>query len=274
MSKDKANQRSKGRPKIIAIIAQKGGVGKSTVSCQLAVLFSTFGKKVLMVNSDTHQNSIGDALRDREDANIVCVTIPTKNLRRELSKDPLTGNFDIVIIDGEGHIHEHSKVALETCDYFIVPILPSQFDLNSYDKYVNAVVEPTLEYKDLEGGVFLNQDESDASSTETIDMLTEYPLPVFSNSIIRSKLIRKSSVLGMGIAEYRRNTAASKSIFKFSKELINAAEIKIKNFTYEEFAKRSLIRRESRKGVSSNARAKEASTNIEKTTRVQLEPRA
>lgn len=240
--------------KIIAVIAQKGGVGKSTVTTQLAILLSTFGKRVLVVNSDTHQDSIGDALKNRQDKNIASITISTKNLRKELKNSSLLEGFDLALIDGEGSMHEHSKGALEVCDYFIIPILPSQFDINSYARYVSAVVEPTSEYKDLEGGVFINQDEYDASTAETLEILKEYPVPIFTNSLIRSKLIKKAAGLGMGIAEYRRNANATKSLFEFAKELFAAADIQINNFSLTEYIKRSQVKKNLQKGGTSDAR--------------------
>ena len=96
--------------KIIAIVAQKGGVGKSTITVQIATILSTFGKKILVVNSDTYQNSAGESLSQRDDSNISCITIPTKNLRRELKREDLVADLINQVHDKQRNITEFREI--------------------------------------------------------------------------------------------------------------------------------------------------------------------
>jgi chromosome partitioning protein len=240
--------------KIIAVVAPKGGTGKSTVTVQLAIQYALFDLKVLVVNSDTYQDSSGDALSNRDDSNITCITIPTKNLLRELKKPELTNNYDVILIDGEASMHEYSRAAIDVCHYFIIPLKPSQFDINSYARYMGSVIEPILSYKDLKGGVFINEYEKKSSSKETLEVLKNFSVPVFENYILRSELIRKASGLGLGIAEYRPNISIIKNFFLFSAELNIAADIKIEKFSVFELKKRSINRKNKIKEVITHAR--------------------
>ena len=48
----KQNQRDVGNARVIAVTSGKGGVGKSSVSINLAVQFARMGKKVIILDAD------------------------------------------------------------------------------------------------------------------------------------------------------------------------------------------------------------------------------
>jgi chromosome partitioning protein len=230
-------------PKKIAAVAQKGGGGKSTTVTQLATCYSLFGLNVLVINTDLHQDSVGDVLSKRNDPNITCITISNKNLRNELNKNQLLSAYDIILIDGEGNMNEFSRVSLEVCDYFILPMKPSQFDLNSYARYVGSVIEPVLALKDLKGGILINEDHRKASTKETIEAVAHFEIPVFNATIPHSEYISKASGRGLSVAEFRTNDPIVDVYFNFVKELNEAADVKIPNFKISEFKKRAAKRK-------------------------------
>lgn len=242
-----ANKKKKKVP-IVGFTSQKGGVGKSSIAMNFAAALSILGYRVLIVDTDEHQASIRDACSLREDSNITAICIQTRSLVAELSKSHLKDGCDVIVIDGEGAMHEASRVALEVCDYFVIPVQPSQFDLNSYARYIASVVEPVAMYKELEGGVVLSRTRNNATTRATKEALAEQLLPIFDVDIVESESFREAAGLGLCITELRPKIKASRTFFEFFKELCDAAGISMKKVTFAEFVRRSILRRSSKKG--------------------------
>ena len=257
-------KRTNKAPKIISFTGQKGGVGKSTIAVNVAAGLSILGYKVLIIDTDEHQASIRDAFALRDDSNISTVCIQTRSLLKELKKPQLTAGSEVVIVDGEGHMHEKSRAAIEVSDYFVVPIQPSQFDINSYARYIASVIEPVSMYRELEGGVVLSRTKNGASSRHTREALGDYILPIFDIDISESESFREAAGLGLCVSELRPKIKASRTFFKFLIELCDAVEISTKKVTFDEFSKRACLRSKAKnKGRNYASKEKNNSTKTE-----------
>ena len=122
--------------KIISILNQKGGSGKTTISTNLVKAFILDGIKTLLVDSDP-QGSARDWRASSKEKDI----FPVIGLDREsLDKDifSITG-YNIIIIDGAPQISKLSAAAIRCSDLVVIPVQPSPYDIWACEDLVNMV---------------------------------------------------------------------------------------------------------------------------------------
>ena len=119
--------------KIISVVNQKGGTGKTTLSTQIASAFSVLhGKKVLLVDADPQGTATRWATTAEEDqpfpAAVIGLGMAGKKLHVEVRKH--INDYDVIIIDCPPSIDsETPQSALIISDLVIVPVIPSPPDL-------------------------------------------------------------------------------------------------------------------------------------------------
>ncbi len=116
-------------PDIYAVISQKGGSGKTTISTNLAVEASLAGKRTMIVDTDP-QGSSGtwSDIRDKPFPEVI--TTQPSRLPREIGRAAENG-FDVIILDTPGHTDMSMLTAAQHARLVIIPCRPQVFDLAS-----------------------------------------------------------------------------------------------------------------------------------------------
>jgi chromosome partitioning protein len=191
---------------IILVASEKGGVGKTTLSANLAVLEASDGKDVLLVDSDK-QASASDWAAIRSESSVLpaitCMAKRGKGLQEDIAK--IAPKYDTVIIDCGGQDSIELRQALLIADIVVVPSRASQFDswaLETMDTLIRMArgFNPNLKSLVISNCASTNPLVSeDAELRSAVD---SYPDLAMCNSKICDRIsFRKSIKEGLAITE-------------------------------------------------------------------------
>ena len=190
---------------IISITSLKGGVGKSTLTQNLAVCFAHMDYKICIVDADANQSSLRWA-GYRPD-NLPKIMVSGQQDENSLLKNVrlLNNDYDIVLIDGTPSLSKTTSKLLLIADLVIIPILPSGLDFWATEIFIDRFVEAQeLREKNIPAYFLLNQyDERQNLSKESKEALGMYEIiKCLENNVKSRSAYRKAIIDGLGVYEY------------------------------------------------------------------------
>jgi chromosome partitioning protein len=122
---------------IIALISQKGGVGKTTLCIHLATAFVADGYNTLLLDLDP-QASAAEWKDARESEEPAVLAVPPSRLPKVIEEARKIGT-DIMIIDTAPHSEGTALDAARVADVVLVPCQPSIMDIRAMRKTVDLL---------------------------------------------------------------------------------------------------------------------------------------
>jgi chromosome partitioning protein len=160
---------------VIVVANPKGGVGKSTLSTNIAGLFARQGHKVMLGDIDRQQSSrswLG--LRPENAAPILPWDLDGNTLRAP------KGTTHMVLDTPAGLHDERLKEVLKISDRIVVPLQPSMFDILATRDFLAELAErkPVREGKTTIGVVGMRVDARTRSADQLERFVESLGLPV------------------------------------------------------------------------------------------------
>ena len=185
----------------------KGGVGKTTVAVNLAMLSSINGNTVLLIDAD-EQESASDFTAIRNEvtdgkAGYTCVSLRGKAVRTETLE--LSKRYDNTFIDVGGRNTDSIRAALTIAETLLVPFLPTSLDLWGLE-HINQLLEESLIYNPhLTAYCFLNRaDAVGNDNSESADIAKNISnLNYIDVSLGNRKAFRNAITEGVCVVEYK-----------------------------------------------------------------------
>lgn len=189
--------------RIVAIVNQKGGVGKTTVTMQLGAALSR-RYRVLVVDVDRQQSTVwwAENVRDRLPFDFA----GNQNPKVLTGLRELRAEYDFILVDTPGSLDDTSVVeaVLDAADYVVVPLTPEPLAVDPTMRTITRLVEP----RRLPHAVLLNRIDGRIPSQlhtwqELLD--TTWGVPRFDAYLRQFKTQADAPVLGELVTTLRDN---------------------------------------------------------------------
>lgn len=185
---------------VIAVVAQKGGTGKSMVSANLAVAASREGRKTLIADMDP-QGSTVDWARSRVAQTPAVIPLKASALHATRFAAENAG-VDLMIIDTRSSSLNDSIEAAKSADLTLVVVRPTMVDLRAIATTVGA-----LRPLRLPAAFVINQApaqrmrQEPATVSEAIKLLLGYGLPIAPVGLRQRQIYQTSFARGLAAVE-------------------------------------------------------------------------
>jgi chromosome partitioning protein len=207
--------------KVISVLGQKGGSGKTTLTLSLAVAAYKANKSVAVIDLDPQASAC--KWGDRRNADPVIISVQPARLRNVLATARENG-ADLVFIDTPGRLEQSAIAAAQEADLILIPCRPTIKDTETIESTISLIRAARTKAK---LAVILNGVPSRGAQREQAeDAIRSMAIPVYPFFLSNRVAFTHADVLGLSAQEFEPSGQGAreiKEIYKFTCELLNSA---------------------------------------------------
>lgn len=187
----------------------KGGVGKTTLATNMAILLAAAGRDVLLVDADDQESATdftvvrNEALADHGGAGYTAVQLHGVAIRTDVLR--MVTKYDDVVIDVGGRDSSGQRAALSIADIYAIPFLPASFDVWTLEKVAKLIQEARPFNEKLQTVCFLNRaDARGQDNEEAVTIARDIPgLTYIDAPLGNRKAFRSAASHGLAVTELK-----------------------------------------------------------------------
>jgi len=206
----------------LALLQQKGGVGKTTLALNLAAVVAQQGRKVLVIDADP-QGSAQEWAAVRTTAPLFTVSgMARPNLHRDLPE--LARSYDLTIIDGAPRGNDIARSAMLAADHILIPVQPSPFDIWAARQTVELVEDARQFRPDLFASFVISRRIANtAIGRDAASAFAGQSMSVAPVVITQRIIFAESAAKGLCVVEVAPNSDSARELRALARYALNPA---------------------------------------------------
>ena len=222
---------------ILAVVNQKGGVGKTTLSTHIASALALGApgspaagpdRRVLLVDADPQRSAMNWSDNRGTEVLFPVIGMPKKTLHRDVVT--MAVNYDHVVIDGPPQADEITLSALYCADLVIIPVQPSPYDVWSAKEIVAMFEKVTTLKPGLKCAFAINRKiVNTAIGRDVTQALSAYPgIPVLSSAVHSRVAFAETAGSGRTVLQTDPTGIAAQEIMNLTREILEVYHAKVR----------------------------------------------
>ncbi len=210
---------------IIALLNQKGGVGKTTLATHLAGELATGDKQVIVIDADPQGSALDWAQKRSHGGGrrrFGVIGLARETLHEEVPE--LARRADHVVIDGPPRVTALARSAILASDLVLVPVQPSPYDVWASSEIAALVNEARLYKPALRAAFVVNRCIVRTLIGREVRSALEQDsspqaMPVLASTVSQRVVFAEAAALGRLVDEIDDASPAAQEIARFGDEV-------------------------------------------------------
>jgi chromosome partitioning protein len=204
---------------IISVLNQKGGVGKTTLSVNIAAQLAAEGKRVMLLDADPQGSSLDWAAAREVASCFTVVGLPRATLHKEISK--FVQDYDHIIIDGPPRVTDLARSAIMAADVVLIPVQPSPYDVWAAQEVVSLVDEARIYKENIKSAFVVNRKIANTAIGRDVgEALATYNTKVLDSTVTQRVIFAEAAAVGKAVFEIDANGSAANEIAALVHEIL------------------------------------------------------
>lgn len=183
--------------KLVAVVSQKGGAGKTTIVMQLAGGLARMQKRLAIADLDPQESAMRWSELAVETGSGIPLAQRVAGENAESALKALRKGCDVVLADCPPSIeHPHTLAALRAADLILVPVVPSPTDLWSTRAVERLILQVQSERAGLKAFLLPNRVLRTRLAGEVIEFMHRFSLPVIQGALAQRNAFAESALAG------------------------------------------------------------------------------
>ncbi|MDZ7923383.1 MAG: ParA family partition ATPase [Marinagarivorans sp.] len=204
---------------IFGVLNQKGGVGKTTISVNLAACLARTGARVLLIDADPQGSSLDWAAAREGEPLFSVVGFPRPSIHKEIGH--IGAGYDHIVIDGPPRVTDLARSAIMASDVVVIPVQPSPYDIWAAEEVVKLIDEARVYKENIKSVFVVNRKITNtAIGRDVRDALAAYAVHVLQASVTQRVVFAEAAAHGQAVFEIEANGVAAAEIEAVANELM------------------------------------------------------